>query len=131
MSALPLKSYGTAQRAVVRFYGLKNIMQLLFTVKCVQCMTTKGATKKMLGKQKFASYGSAIGCSTVACAAAGLVFLHRAFTNLLKDGTSRTNLEHMLNKKLSYRRGTAQCVVSIEILPIATEQCRNYLYDKS
>ena len=35
------------------------------------------------------------------------------------------------NKKLSYRRGTARCVVSIEILPIATQQCRNYLYDKS
>ena len=32
------------------------------------------------------------------------------------------------NKKLSYRRGTARCVVSIEILPIATQQCRNYLY---
>jgi len=29
-------------------------------------------------------------------------------------------------KKLSYRRGTARCVVSIEILPIATQQCRNY-----
>ena len=35
------------------------------------------------------------------------------------------------NKKLSYRRGTARCVVSIEILPITTQQCRNYLYDKS
>ena len=35
------------------------------------------------------------------------------------------------NKKLSYRRGTARCVVSIEILPTATQQCRNYLYDKS
>ena len=35
------------------------------------------------------------------------------------------------NKKLSYRRGTARCVVSIEILPIATQQGRNYLYDKS
>jgi len=34
-------------------------------------------------------------------------------------------------KKLSYRRGTARCVVSVEILPIATRQCRNYLYDKS
>jgi len=34
-------------------------------------------------------------------------------------------------KKLSYRRGTARCVVSIEILPVATQQCRNYLYDKS
>ena len=36
-----------------------------------------------------------------------------------------------LNKKLSYRRGTARCVVSIEILPVAMKQCRNYLYDKS
>jgi len=35
------------------------------------------------------------------------------------------------NKKLSYRRGTARRVVSIEILPIATQQCRNYLYVKS
>jgi len=34
------------------------------------------------------------------------------------------------NKKLSYRRGTARCVVLIEILPFATQQCRNYLYDK-
>jgi len=29
------------------------------------------------------------------------------------------------NKKLSYRRWTARCVVSVEILPIATQQCRN------
>ena len=35
------------------------------------------------------------------------------------------------NKKLSYRRGTARCVVSVEILPTATQQYRNYLYDKS
>ena len=34
-------------------------------------------------------------------------------------------------KKLSYRRGTARCVVSVEILPVATQQCKNYLYDKS
>jgi len=27
------------------------------------------------------------------------------------------------NKKLRYRRGTARCVVSVEILPIATQQC--------
>jgi len=27
------------------------------------------------------------------------------------------------NKKLSYRRETARCVVSVEILPIATQQC--------
>jgi len=24
-----------------------------------------------------------------------------------------------------------RCVVSVEILPTATQQCRNYLYDKS
>ena len=37
----------------------------------------------------------------------------------------------IINKKLSYRRGTARCAVSVEILPIATQQCRNCLYDKS
>ena len=30
------------------------------------------------------------------------------------------------NKKLSYRRWTARCVVSVEILPVDTQQCRNY-----
>jgi len=35
------------------------------------------------------------------------------------------------NKKLSYRRGIARCVVSVKILPIAKQQCRKYLYDKS
>ena len=35
------------------------------------------------------------------------------------------------NKKLSYRRVTARCVLSAVILPITTQQCRNYLYDKS
>ena len=45
---------------------------------------------------------------------------------------------HVMNpeegKKLSYRRVTARCVLSVVILPIATQQCRNYLYylyDKS
>ena len=36
-----------------------------------------------------------------------------------------------LDKKLRYRRVTARCVVSVEILPTATQQYRNYLYDKS
>ena len=35
------------------------------------------------------------------------------------------------DKKLSYRRVPARCVLSVVILPIATQQCRNYLYDKS
>jgi len=53
-------------------------------------------------------------------------------------GLRPSTVQHLLrprspqkNKKLSYRRGTARCVVSIEILPIATQQCRNYLYYKS
>ena len=35
------------------------------------------------------------------------------------------------DKKLSYRGGTARCVLSVVILPIATQQCRYYVYDKS
>jgi len=33
----------------------------------------------------------------------------------------------ILNKKLSYHRVTARCVLSVVFLPIATQQCRNYL----
>jgi len=36
-----------------------------------------------------------------------------------------------VNKKLSYRRMTVRCVLLVVILPVATQQCRNYLYDKS
>jgi len=39
--------------------------------------------------------------------------------------------EAVRDKKLSYHRGTARCVVLVEILPNATQQCRKYLYDKS
>ena len=35
------------------------------------------------------------------------------------------------NKKLSYHRVTARCVLSVVILPVATQQCRKYLYDES
>jgi len=35
------------------------------------------------------------------------------------------------NKKLSYHQGTVRCIMSVEILPIATQQCRNYVYNKS
>ena len=45
--------------------------------------------------------------------------------------TDRALTSGNVHKKLSYHRGTARCVVSVEILPIATQQCRNYLYDKS
>ena len=36
-------------------------------------------------------------------------------------------LVRVRDKKLSYRRGIARCIVSVEILPIAMQQCRNYL----
>jgi len=42
------------------------------------------------------------------------------------------NLDRSIeNKKLSYRQWTVRRVLSVEILPIAKQQCRNYLYDKS
>jgi len=54
----------------------------------------------------------------------------RKFGYLQNKGTSVWNFVLNLDKKLSYRRGTARCVVSVDILPTATQQCRNYLYDK-
>ena len=48
-----------------------------------------------------------------------------------RAASAKSQAEQRTDKKLSYRRGTARCVVSIEILPIATQQCRNYLYDES
>jgi len=51
--------------------------------------------------------------------------------NPCSNAVKRTHWRGDFNKKLSYRRRTARCVVSVEILPIATQQCRNYLYDKS
>ena len=46
-------------------------------------------------------------------------------------GQFRRQVDRVDKKKLSYRRVTTQCVLSVVILPIATQQCRNYLYDKS
>ena len=41
------------------------------------------------------------------------------------------NSNNKIYKKLRYRQATMRCVVSVEISPTATQQCRNYLYDKS
>ena len=57
------------------------------------------------------------------------MFKHR-HVEVVIEANCHVRLNHS-NKKLSYRRETARCVVSIEILPIATQQCRNYLYDNS
>jgi len=53
------------------------------------------------------------------------------YLQVIKKYFCTAAIPHKRNNKLSYRRGTARCVVSVEILPIATQQCRNYLYDKS
>jgi len=56
MTLLLLKYCHTDQRTGFLFFcGLKDIMQMLFTVKCLQCMVTNGPMKKVLGGQKFAS----------------------------------------------------------------------------
>ena len=58
MATLPLKSSRNEQRAVIRFCGQKDLMQMRFTLRCVQCMATSvflGLMKKLLGGQKFAS----------------------------------------------------------------------------
>jgi len=61
------------------------------------------------------------------------IFIHQAGSSINNDNNNRKlNYKHIikyynfLHKKLSYRPGTARCVVSVEILPIATQQCRNY-----
>jgi len=54
------------------------------------------------------------------------------FMNIRTSKTSGiVGLGAIKYKKLSYRPGTARCVVSVGILSIATQLCRNYLYDES
>ena len=52
---------------------------------------------------------------------------HLCNTEYKKSCNTYCNTEKVCSnlyyKKLSYRRGTARCVVSVEILPIATQQC--------
>ena len=55
----------------------------------------------------------------------------RPWTNVHVNSGNRQRMQYNYNKKLSYRRATARCVLSVVILPITTQQCRNYLYDKS
>ena len=57
MATLPLNSSRNEQHAVIRFLWAKDLMQMRFTLRCVQCMVRSffGPMKKMLGGQKFAS----------------------------------------------------------------------------
>ena len=54
-----------------------------------------------------------------------------ALSFVIRDDTIGTVLVMLKYKKLTYRRRITRCIVLVEILPIATQQCRNYLYDKS
>jgi len=59
--------------------------------------------------------------------------LVRLANTLLKDSNNADRFLAISStvskkKKLSYHRGTARCVVSVEILPTATQQCGNYLH---
>jgi len=40
MATLPLKSSRNKQRAVIGFCGQNDLMQMRFTLRCVQCMAT-------------------------------------------------------------------------------------------
>ena len=48
-----------------------------------------------------------------------------------KTTSARKCIKKLVTRSIIYHRGTARCVVSVEILPIGTQQCRNYLYGKS
>jgi len=47
--------------------------------------------------------------------------------NEWKDNVESKGMRVSTNKKLRYRRVTARCVLSVVILPITMQQCRNYL----
>ena len=62
------------------------------------------------------------------------VVISVAFTLTLcfpRQTTGRIMIFVWRYKKLSYRGVTARCVLSVVILPITTQQYRNYKYDKS
>jgi len=75
------------------------------------------------------------------CCYAGGKHLSQSWTCCVSDATADSiwqdgqdglsECTHDSYKKLSYRRVTARCVLLVVILPIATPQCRNYLYYKS
>ena len=56
---------------------------------------------------------------------------HRPFSTQNLCIVLHTAPRYIVHKKLSYRRVTARCVLSVVILPITTQRYRNYLYDKS
>jgi len=87
MAALPLKSSSIEQRAVVRFCGLKDITHTHSEMRPVTIIFWSHE-KNSGWSEIYLRYGGAMGRSSVACAAVDFVFLHRAFTNLLKDGTN-------------------------------------------
>ena len=86
MAALLLKSYRTEQRAFVRFFcGLKDIMHMLFTVECVQWLSSFWPDEENAGWTKICfRYGGAVGHSSVACAAADFDFFASGIHKLVE-----------------------------------------------
>jgi len=51
--------------------------------------------------------------------------------SVLRSENLIIDVERVEHKKLRYRRVTARCVLSVVILPITTQQCKNYLHDNT
>jgi len=96
----------------------------------------KGISQHWMATQQYTQVDLLGACQNVA------VWIHRKITgalvgyepisdhHLFFKNSCQTQLctkfidRYRYNKKLSYRRGTARCVVSVEILQTATQQCR-------
>jgi len=92
MAALPLKSSRTDQRAVVETVDSLGL-EVLPHPTCRPDLAPSDiiflADEENAGWTEICRrYGDAVDRSFVACAAANFVFLHWAFTKLLKDGTN-------------------------------------------
>jgi len=117
--------------------------RMLFLTSNQQCQSTEGtitnsttlrisACEHLFSSSGYCEHGALLpgGIESLVCAS----FTHIGFCT--KDNKYSNSAVFMVfltecNKKLSYRRVTARCVLSVVILPIATQPSRNYLYDKS
>ena len=77
----------------------------------------------------FASLTSHSGSRHHAPCSINVTHINQSIDQVIKSKRTRPPLTSQ-HKKLSYRRGTARCAASVEILPVATQQCTNYLYDE-
>ena len=99
MATLPLKSSRNEQRAVIRFFvGNKDLMQMRFTLRCVQCMATSVLRDQqyMFGREGIVDKerpGRHVVATTDATIAAVDAFVRSDGTNV------STNLDDMLKNE--------------------------------